>query len=83
MSRAVMNDVQYQNFVKEHRDEIADRVRELDNFEDAEIAVLKQQLVQAINIRKHMPVIPMLEVKELMVGLIAIQFIEQELDVTF
>lgn len=78
-----MNAMQYATFVHDHRDEIVDRIRELDNFSDADISMLKSQIVQGINIRKHMPVIPMNEIRQLLVGYIAIRFIEDELGIEF
>jgi N-acetyl-gamma-glutamylphosphate reductase len=78
-----MNDVQYQTFVHDHQDEIIAKIKELDNFEDADIAVLKRQILRGINIRKHMPVVPFEEIKQLMVGYIAIKFIEDELEFEF
>ncbi len=78
-----MNDVQYQNFVHDHQDEIIAKIKELDNFDDADIAILKRQILRGINIRKHMPVIPFEEIKQLMVGYFAIKFIEDELEFEF
>lgn len=78
-----MNDVQYQTFVHDHQDEIIAKIRDLDNFNDADIAVLKRQILRGINIRKHMPVVPFNEIKQLMVGYVAIKFIEDELDFEF
>jgi hypothetical protein len=78
-----MNDLQYKTFVHDHQDEIIAKIKELDNFEDADIAMLKRQIVRGINIRKHMPVIPFDEIKELMVGYVAIKFIEDELEFEF
>jgi len=78
-----MNAMQYATFVHDHRDEIVDRIRELDNFSDADISILKSQILQGINIRKHMPVVPMNEIRQLLVGYIAIRFIEDELDIEF
>ena len=78
-----MNDAQYQTFVHDHQDEIVAKIRELDNFQDADIAILKYQIVNGINIRKHMPVVPFEEIKQLMVGYFAIKFIEDELGFEF
>jgi hypothetical protein len=74
-----MNEAQYQSFVHENRDQIIAKVKELDNFNDSDISILKLQIVRGINIRKHMPVVPLDEIKQLLVGYIAIQFIEDEL----
>ena len=80
VSRGVnVNDIQYQEFVHEHRDEIVALIKELDNFNDMDISFHKIQLVRAINIRKHMPVIPFDEIKQLLIAYIAIRFIEEEL----
>ena len=73
------NEAQYQTFVHDNRDQIAAKVKELDNFNDVDISILKMQIVRGINIRKHMPVVPFDEIKQLLVGYIAIQFIEDEL----
>ncbi len=78
-----MNAEHYQIFVHDHRDEIVDQIRELDNFQDADIAVMKTQIARAINIRRHMHVVPMDEIRQLMVGYIAIRFIEEELGFEF
>jgi hypothetical protein len=78
-----MNDLQYKTFVHDHQDEIIAKIKELDNFGDADIAVLKRQILRGINIRKHMPVIPFDEIKQLMVGYVAIKFIEDELEFEF
>jgi hypothetical protein len=78
-----MNDVQYTTFVHDHQDEIIAKIKELDNFGDADIAILKRQILRGINIRKHMPVIPFDEVKQLLVGYVAIKFIEDELEFEF
>ncbi|HOT46117.1 MAG TPA: hypothetical protein PLM53_17780 [Spirochaetota bacterium] len=78
-----MNDIQYRTFVHDHRDEIVAKIRELDNFQDADIAVIKRQIVNGISIRKHMPVVPFDEIKQLMVGYFAIKFIEDELGFEF
>lgn len=78
-----MNDEQYRIFVHDHRDEIIEKIKELDNFQDADIAIVKSQISQAINIRKHMPVIPINEIRQLLVEYIAIRFIEDELNVKF
>jgi hypothetical protein len=74
-----MNEAQYQTFVHDNRDQIAAKVKELDNFNDVDISILKRQIVRGINIRKHMPVVPFDEIKQLLVGYIAIKFIEDEL----
>ena len=73
-----MNAVQYQIFMHDHRDEIVAKIKELDNFSDADIAILKRQIIRGINIRKHMPVVPFEEVKQLLVGYFAIKFLEDE-----
>jgi len=78
-----MNGNQYQIFVHDHQDEIISKIKELDNFEDADIAILKRQILRGINIRKHMPVVPFEEIKQLMVGYFAIKFIEDELEFEF
>ena len=74
-----MNEAQYKSFVHENRDLIIAKVKELDNFNDVDISMLKRQIVRGINIRKHMPVVPLDEMKQLLVGYIAIKFIEDEL----
>jgi hypothetical protein len=78
-----MNDIQYKTFVHDHQDEIIAKIKELDNFDDADIAILKTQILRGINIRKHMPVVPFDEVKQLLVGYVAIKFIEDELEFDF
>ncbi len=78
-----MNETQYQTFVQDHQDEIVKKIKELDNFLDADIALLKRQILDSITIRKHMPVVPFEEVKQLMVGYFAIRFIEDELGLEF
>jgi len=74
-----MNEAQYQSFVHDNRDQIIAKVKELDNFNDSDISIFKRQIVRGINIRKHMPVVPLDEIKQLLVGYIAIKFIEDEL----
>jgi hypothetical protein len=78
-----MNELQYKIFVHDHEDEIIAKIKELDNFESADIAVLKRQILRGINIRKHMHLVPFEEIKQLLVGYIAIKFIEDELDFEF
>jgi hypothetical protein len=78
-----MNEAQYKTFVHDHQDEIVAKIKELDNFEDADIAMLKRQIMSGINIRKHLPVVPFEEIKQLMVGYFAIKFIEDELGSEF
>ncbi len=78
-----MNETQYKIFVHDHQDEIVAKIKELDNFEDADIAMLKRQILNGINIRKHMPVVPFEEIKQLLVGYFAIKFIEDELGCEF
>ncbi len=78
-----MNEAQYQTFVHDHQDEIVAKIKELDNFQDADIAILKRQILNGITIRKHMPVVPFEEIKQLMVGYFAIKFIEDELGFEF
>jgi hypothetical protein len=75
-----VNELQYKTFVHEHHDEIIARIKELGNFENTDIAVLKRQILRGINIRKHMPVVPFEEIKQFLVGYIAIKFIEDELE---
>ncbi|MBN2159926.1 MAG: hypothetical protein JW807_11060 [Spirochaetes bacterium] len=74
-----ISEAQYRTFVHDHQDEIVEKIRELDNFGDADISVLKVQILEAINIRKHMPVVPINEIRQLLVGYAAIKFIEDEL----
>jgi hypothetical protein len=78
-----MNEAKYQIFVHDHQDEIVAKIRELDNFGDSDIAMLKQQILNGINIRKHMPVVPFVEIKQLLVGYFAIKFIEDEMGCEF
>ncbi len=78
-----MTETQYQIFVHDHQDEIVAKIRELDNFGDSDIAMLKQQILNGINIRKHMPVVPFVEIKQLLVGYFAIKFIEDEMGCEF
>ena len=78
-----MTEVQYKTFVHDHQDEIVAKIKELDNFEDTDIAFLKQQILEGINIRKHLPVVPFEEIKQLLVGYFAIKFIEDELGCEF
>ncbi len=78
-----MSEAQYQTFVHDNRDLIVAKVKELDNFNDVDISMLKRQIVRGINIRKHMPVVPFDEIKQLLVGYIAIKFIEDELGFEF
>ena len=74
-----MNELNHQTFVQDHMDEIIAKIKELDNFGDVDISILKTQITRAINIRKHMPVVPFDEIKHLLVGYMAIKFIEDEL----
>ncbi len=69
----------YSIFVHDHIDEIVAKIHELDNFSETDIAILKSQIVRAIAIRKKMPLVPVNEIRELLVGYIAIRFIEEEL----
>lgn len=78
-----MNSENYATFVHDHLDEIVAKIRELDNFSETDIAILKSQIVRAIVIRKKMPVVPVNEIRELLVGYIAIRFIEEELGFVF
>jgi hypothetical protein len=78
-----MNELQYQIFVRDHKDEIIAKIKELENFDNADIAVLKRQILRGINIRKHMPIVPLEEIKQLLVGYVAIKFIEDELEFEF
>ncbi len=78
-----MSEAQYQTFVHDNRDLIVAKVKELDNFNDVDISMLKRQIVRGINIRKHMPVVPFDEIKQLLIGYIAIKFIEDELGFEF
>jgi hypothetical protein len=74
-----ISEAQYETFVHDHQEEIVKKIRELDNFGDADISILKMQIAEAINIRKHMPVVPINEIRQLLVGYVAIKFIEDEL----
>ncbi|MBN1532409.1 MAG: hypothetical protein JXA20_07090 [Spirochaetes bacterium] len=74
-----MTEEQYLTFVRDHRDQIVAKVKELDNFDDTSISFLKTQIIRGINIRMRMPVVPMNEITQLLVGLVAIRFIEYEL----
>ncbi len=78
----VTDDV-YKKFVHDHVGEIVEKVIELDNFSESDIAVVKSQIVSGINRKKKQPVAPMSEIKQLMVGYIAIKFIEEELGFEF
>jgi hypothetical protein len=73
----------YNTFIRDNVEEIVKKVIELDNFGDCDIAILKTQIARGINIRKKMPVAPLDEIRELMVGYIAIRFIEEELGTVF
>ncbi len=74
-----MNESNHQTFVLDHMDEIIAKIKELDNFGDVDISIVKTQITRAINRRKHMPVVPFDEIKQLLVGYMAIKFIEDEL----
>jgi hypothetical protein len=74
-----MKEIQYKTFVQDHWNQIAAKIKELDNFNDADISILKTQISRAINIRRHMPVVPFDEIKELMIGYLAITLIEDEM----
>lgn len=74
-----MNEIQYQTFVQDHWDQITAKIKELDNFNDTDISILKTQISRGINIRRHMPVVPFNEIKELMIGYFAIKLIEDEI----
>jgi hypothetical protein len=78
-----MTETHYQKFIHDHLGEIVERVVEMDNFSEADISVLKGQIVTGIKLRKKMPVAPLGEIKCLIVGYIAIKFIEDELGFTF
>lgn len=78
-----MNAENYAAFVHDHLNEIVAKIQELDNFSETDIAFLKNQIVHAIIIRKKMPVVPVQEIRELLVGYIAIRFIEEQLDFVF
>lgn len=78
-----MTEQQYLTFVKDHREDIVAKVKELDNFDDISLSFYKTQLLEAITIRAKMPVVPMAEIRQLLVGLVAIRFIEHELGVQY
>ena len=73
-----MNEENYLTFVQDHIDEIVVKVIELENFGETDISCLKSQILHGINIRRKMPVIPFDEIKQLLVGYMAIRFIEEE-----
>ncbi|MCX7679290.1 MAG: hypothetical protein N2316_08710 [Spirochaetes bacterium] len=79
----VMDEMSYASFVHNHIDEIVAKIHELDNFSESDIAMLKTQIVRGIAIRKKMPVVPINEIRQLLVGYIAIRFIEEQLDFEF
>ena len=66
------------NFVKCHQDEILKKIEELQNFGPSDIGDLKGQLERGIRIRKKMKVVPLVEIKELYIGFIAIRVVEKE-----
>ncbi|MCP4130571.1 MAG: hypothetical protein GY754_06275 [bacterium] len=78
-----MTEEHYHIFVKDHKDEIIAKIRELDNFDYTDIGFLKCQIVRGINIRKKMPVVPLFEIRQLLVGYAAIKFLEDELNFKF
>lgn len=66
----------YRHFVEAHRAEIAAQAAELANFDPTSLGFMKIQLVQAINIRLRMPIVPLPELTKLLVNFFAIQEIE-------
>jgi hypothetical protein len=78
-----MTEEVYTEFVQDHLDEIVDKVLELDKFDHSDIARMKYELTHGIVLRKKMPVVPIDEVKSLLVGYVAIRFIEERLDYVF
>jgi len=81
--RVVMTEQTYNKFVHEHLGEIVEKIIELDNFTESDISMIKSQILSGINRKKRMPVLPMDDLKGLMVGYFAIKFIEDELGFTF
>ncbi len=78
-----MTEEVYTAFVKDHLDEIVEKVIELDNFDYSDIAQMKYQITDGIVMRKKMPVVPFEEIRNLLVGYVAIRFIEEELKFVF
>lgn len=78
-----MTEETYKAFIHDHLQDIVKKVRELDNFDYADISFLKGQIVHGINIRKKMPVVPLEEIRNLLVGYIAIKILEEEIGFLF
>lgn len=78
-----MNETSFASFVHDHIDEIVAKIHELDNFSESDISMLKNQIVRGIIIRKKMPVVPYNEIRQLLIGYIAIRFIEDHIDFEF
>ncbi|HNR87126.1 MAG TPA: hypothetical protein PKM65_02160 [Spirochaetota bacterium] len=72
----MMNRDTYRRFVDAHRAEIDAQAAALANFDPTSLGFMKIQLVQAINIRLRMPVVPMTELTKLLVNFFAVQEIE-------
>lgn len=81
--KEIMEQAAYDTFVRDHADEIVKKIIELDSFDDADIAMLKRQIGHGIAMRKKMPVVPMEEIRQLMVGYVAILIIEEEIEFKF
>ena len=69
--------------VRDHLAEISRKLIELDGFDDADIALVKKKLQQGIESRKRLAVVPMEEIRNMMIGLIAIRLLEEKSGMIF
>jgi hypothetical protein len=66
------------NFIRINHEEILSKVDELAGFGPTDICMLKDQVVRGIGIRSAMKVVPISEMKDLYIDLIAIRVVEKE-----
>ncbi len=66
------------NFIRINHKEILTKVDELAGFGPTDICMLKDQIVRGIGVRAAMKVVPISEMKDLYIDLIAIRVVEKE-----
>ena len=67
-----------EKFVDFHHREIMKRVKELENFGPTDICFLKGEVERGIQVLKMKKVVPLMEMRGLYIGLIAIRVVEVE-----
>lgn len=67
-----------EKLVHYHHREIMKKVRELENFGPTDICFLKGEVERGIQVLKKKRVIPLMEIRGLYIGLIAIKVVEKE-----